>query len=79
MTMIIKKKTNDKIFQKIQKNLFLGHFGPFSPKFQYKRIFLEKGLCQFLNIPIIYHGANHSWEECRNDGRKGFPKFISTH
>ena len=36
------RKTNDKMFQKIQKNLFRGHFGPFLPKFGQKWIFQEK-------------------------------------
>ena len=35
-------KTNDKIFQKIKKSKFCGHFGQFLPKFGEKWIFLEK-------------------------------------
>ena len=35
------------------------HFGQFLPKFGEKWIFLEKVLCQFLSIPIIYHGAKN--------------------
>ena len=35
-------KLNDKNFQKIQKTIFWGHFGPFLPKFGQKWIFLEK-------------------------------------
>ena len=65
------RKTNDKIFQKIQKALFWGHFGPFLPKFAGKN-----GLCQFLDIPIIYNCAknqrkllSHFWEKRRTDGR----------
>ena len=40
-------ETNDKLFQKIQKNLCWGYFGPFLPKSGQKWIFLEKGLYQF--------------------------------
>ena len=36
------RKTNDKIFHKIQKKLFWGHFGTFLPKFWQKWIFLEE-------------------------------------
>ena len=53
------RKTNDKIFQKIQKNLFWGHLGPFLPRWGQKWIFLKKGICQFLDIPIIYHRAKN--------------------
>ena len=43
-----------RFFKKSKNTLFRDHFGPFSPKFvqEYK-----KGLCQFLNITIIYHCA----------------------
>ena len=34
-------KANDKIFQKIQRSLFWGHFWPFFSKFGQKWIFLE--------------------------------------
>ena len=68
------RKTNDKIFQKIQKNLFWGHLGPFLPRWGQKWIFLKKGICQFLDIPIIYHRAknqkkilNDFWDKRRND------------
>ena len=37
-------RKTDKIFQKIQKTLFRGHFLIFSPKFGQKLIFLEKGI-----------------------------------
>ena len=46
-------------FSKNQKKLFRGHFGPFFSKFEQKRIFLKKELCQFLNIPITYHRAKN--------------------
>ena len=36
------RKTKDKIFQKIQKTLSWGHFGPFLPILGQKWIFLEK-------------------------------------
>ena len=44
------EKNNDKIFQKIQKTLFLGHFGPFIPNLGKNKFSWEKGLRQFLNI-----------------------------
>ena len=37
-------RKTDKIFQKIQKTLFRGHFLIFFPKFGQKLIFLEKGI-----------------------------------
>ena len=56
-------KTNDKIFQKKSKHLILG-LGK-KEKFSWK-----KGLCQFLNIPIMYHRLKNqktlmtqSWEK----------------
>ena len=54
------RKTNDKIFEKTKKKIFRGHFRLFLPKFGQKWIFLEKNLCQFLNIPIIYHDTKKS-------------------
>ena len=60
------RKTNDKISQKIQK----PYFGTILAFFAQTWIF-----CQFLNIPIIYHGAKnqkklvwHSWGKCWTDG-----------
>ena len=62
-------KTNYKIFQKIQKTLFWDYFGPFFPKFGQK---CKKGICQFLNITVLYHHAKNqkkliknSWETDR--------------
>ena len=62
-------KTGDKIFQKIPKNLFWDQFQPFMDKFGQRIFSLKKGLCQILNIPIIYHRAKnqkklmtHSWQ-----------------
>ena len=48
-------RNNDKIFQKIQK----PYFGLLLPKSGHKWIFPEKVLCQFLDIPIIYHLAKN--------------------
>ena len=61
--------------KKIQKTQLRGYFKPFWPKFWRKLIFWEKkGLCHFLNIPIIYHHTKnhkklmtHSWGERRTD------------
>ena len=73
---LLSRKTNDKIFEKIQKTLFWCDEAilPFPPKFGQKWIFPEKRLCQFLNIPIIYHYAKnekklicHSWVKCETD------------
>ena len=73
---LFSRKTDDKIFQKIPKTLFWGHLDPFCPNLGKIEFFWEKGLCQFLNIPIIYHRAknqkklmSHSWEKCRTDGQ----------
>ena len=45
--------------------------------------FWKKGLCQFLNIPIIYHRAknhkklmSHLREKCRTDRQTGNSNFI---
>ena len=72
------KKSNAKVFQKMQKILFWGHFGSFLPKFGQNEFSWEKGLCQFLNIPVDYYCAKYqkklmgnSWEKCLNDGRTG--------
>ena len=52
------RKTNMTKFFKISKKaLFWCHSAPFLPKFWQKWIFLEKELCQFFNIYIIYHCA----------------------
>ena len=55
------RKTNDKVFQKSKKLYFgtMRSFWPFLLKFGQKWIFLKKRLCQFLNIPIIYHRAKN--------------------
>ena len=44
---LFQRKTNDKIFQKIQKTLFWGHFESFMPKFGLKWIFLGKRAVSF--------------------------------
>ena len=71
------EKLMAKCFKKIQKNLFWGHVTilTFLPKYGQKWILPEKKLCQFLNIPIIYHRAKnqkklicHSWGKCWTDG-----------
>ena len=51
-----------KFFQKKFKKPNFGIiFGPLCPNLGKKEFFWKKGLCEFLNIPIIYHLAkNHS-------------------
>ena len=46
-------------FFKNSKKPYFGAMWPFWPKFGQKGIFLEKRLCQFLNIPSIYHHAKN--------------------
>ena len=46
-------------FKKSKKNLIWGHFGPFLPKLGKNEFSLKKELCQFLDIPIIYHRAKN--------------------
>ena len=57
-----------KFFKKFKKPYFGAILGPFS----------MKGVCQFLDIPIIYHRAknqtklmSHFWEKSRTDGQTG--------
>ena len=51
---LFRRKTNNKIFQKILKNLFGGQFGSFLLKFGQKCFLWERELCLFLNIPITF-------------------------
>ena len=52
-------KTNYEIYQKTQKTLFWGHFGPFYPNLDKNEFSRKKGLCQFFDIRIIYHRAKN--------------------
>ena len=63
----------EKLITKFKETFFgaIGSFWFFLPKFGQNWIFLEKSLCQFLNIPIIYHHAKnqekvicYSWGKC---------------
>ena len=84
------RKTNDKIFQKTQKTLFWGHFGPFLLKFGWKWIFLEKRA-----LPVFKHsnylpsfhksGKNNEpflrkmpnwWRDRQRDGQTDNGDFI---
>ena len=47
-------------FKKSKKNLIWSHFGPFLPKLGKNEFSWKKELCQFLDIPIIYHRAKIS-------------------
>ena len=51
------EKLNTRFSKKYKKPYFgvMWPFSSFLPKFGEKLIFLEKRLCQFLNIPVIYH------------------------
>ena len=64
---LIPGKTNDKIFQKIQKNLFWDHFGPFLPKFGQKWIFLEKRPLSVVKYCAEENPMSHSGEKCWTD------------
>ena len=47
-------------FFKITKKIYFGAtLGPFLQNVGKNDFFWKKGLCQFLNIPIIYHRANN--------------------
>ena len=46
-------------FQKMKKNYFGGHFDLFGSNLGKGKFPWKKGLCQFLNIPIIYHRAKN--------------------
>ena len=64
---LFQRKTNDKIFQKIQKTLFWGHFESFMPKFGLKWIFLAKRAVSFsiFHFSIIYHRATNQKKHMR--------------
>ena len=49
-----------KFFKKPSKKHFLVIWGKFCPNFGKNEFSWKKGLCQFLNIPITYHGAKKS-------------------
>ena len=48
-----------KFFKKFRKPYFGDILGPFLPNLGKNEISWEKGLCQFLNIPIIHHHAKN--------------------
>ena len=65
-----------KYFKKSKKPYFAAILRPSCPNLGKNEFSWKKGLCQFLNIPIIYHQAKnqkklmiHSWKKCRTDGR----------
>ena len=78
------RKTNDRIFQKNPKKLyFAAILVSFCPILGKNEFSFKKLLCQFLNIPIIYHRAknqkklmSYSWEKCQTDGRTENGNFI---
>ena len=63
-------------FLKKPKKPILSHSGHDLPTFELKWILLDKGLCLFLNIPVIYHHVknqkkiiSYSWEKRWTDGQ----------
>ena len=65
-----------KFFKKSKKTYFGAILGPFCPNLGKNEFSFKKGLCQFLNIPIIYSFAksqkklmSHSCVKCRTVGR----------
>ena len=64
-----------KFFKKSKKPYFGVILDPFCPNLSKNEFSREKGLCQFLDIPIIYHHAknqkklmNHFCEKSQTDG-----------
>ena len=49
-----------KFFKKLKKNYFVTILGPLCPNLRKKIFSWKKGLCQFLNIPIMYHCEKES-------------------
>ena len=56
-----------KFFKKSKTKLFVDHFGPFPPNLVDNEVSWKKGLCQFLNIPIIYHHAKNQKKKKSGD------------
>ena len=48
-----------KFFKKSQKPYFVAILGPFWPNLDKNEFSWKKGLCQFLDILIIYHRAKN--------------------
>ena len=70
------EKLMTKFFKKFKKPYFGLFLAPFCSNLGKNGFTWKKGLCQFLNITIIYHRAknqkklmSHSWEKCRTDGQ----------
>ena len=66
------EKLRTKCFKKSKKPYSWAILDLFCPNLGKNDFFWNKGLCQFLNILIIYHCAeiqkkimSHSWEKCR--------------
>ena len=66
------RKTNYKIFQKPR---FWDHLGLFCSNLDKNEFSRKKGICQFLNVPFIYHHTKnqkklmcHSWGKCWTHG-----------
>ena len=71
-----REKLKTKFSKKSKKPYFGAILDPFCPNLRKIEFSWKKGLCQFLDIPIIYHHAknqkkllSHFWEKCQTDGR----------
>ena len=71
----LQRKAMSKFFKQCKKPYFEVILVLFCPNLDKNEFYLEKGLCQFLNIPADYHCAKYqkklmgnSWEKCLNDG-----------
>ena len=64
------RKANNKVFQKPQKSYFGASLDLFCSNLDKNEFSFKRGLCQILNIPIIYHHVknqkkirSYSWEK----------------
>ena len=53
------RKSNDEIFQKIQKTLFWGYFGIFCPNLDKNELSWKIELWHFLNMTVVFHRAKN--------------------
>ena len=84
---LFRRKTNmTKFFKKYKKTYFGPILGTFCPNLDKNKFPWKKGLCQFLNIRIIYRCdknqlnlMSNSWENCWTDTPKtSFIPLISS-
>ena len=72
---LFSRKTNENFSKKIKKIFFRFNLVPFYSNLVKNEFPWTREVCQFLNIPIVYHLVknqknllNHSWESCKTDG-----------